>query len=206
VPTLFRKYWFESFHAALWILVGALLFFRQMIALPLALFAIVLCAVAFAINALHRQPKAAFLILAAPLATALVVLPLQQSAALNWVEFSLVKAHYQARVNQVPARNGQPRLIAFHMEDRGWQAVGSSPFAPATYVSGDYVIETLVYDESGEIIRPPAARSQAWRLRAQGRPHFNSIQKPLTAGHRVQVTAMGGAWYWVEQIVQDSGD
>jgi len=28
----------------------------------------------------------------------------------------------------------------------------------------------------------------------------------LTAGHRVQVTAMGGAWYWVEQIVQESGD
>jgi len=203
---LFRKYWFEIFHAATWILVGALLFFRQMIALPLALFAIMLCAVAFAINALHRQPKAAFLILAAPVLIVLVVLPLQQSSALNWVEFRLMKAHYQARVDQMASRNGQPRLIAFHMEDRGWQAVGSSPFAPGTYVSGDYVIETLVYDESGEIIRPPTARSQAWRLRAQGRPHFNSIQKPLTAGHRVQVTAMGGAWYWVEQIVQESGD
>jgi hypothetical protein len=199
-----RKYWFEIFHFALWALVGALLFFRQMIGLPVALFAIVLCAVAFAINALHRQPGAAFLILAAPVLTAVVVLPLQCNGALNWVEFQLVRARYQARVDQMPSRDGRPRLIAFHMDDRGWQMVGPRLLKPDTYVSGDYVIETLVYDESGEILRPPEARSRAWRLRAQGRPHFNSILKPVGASHRVQVTAMGGAWFWVEQILQDS--
>ncbi|MBN9554500.1 MAG: hypothetical protein J0H61_07490, partial [Alphaproteobacteria bacterium] len=75
---------------------------------------------------------------------------------------------------------------------------------PASYVSGDYVTETLVYDESGEIMRPPEARSPAWRVRAQGRPHFNSIQKPIGPGHRVHVAAMGGAWFWVEQIFQDA--
>jgi hypothetical protein len=199
-----RKYWFEIFHFALWALVGALLFFRLLIALPVTLFAIVLCAVTFAINALHRQPKAAFLILAAPVLAAVVVLPLQQGGALNWVEFHLVKARYQARVDQMPARGGQPRLIGFRMDDPNWRLVGSRLFEPASYVSGDYVTETLVYDESGEIARPPEARSRAWRMRAQGRPHFNSILKPLGPSHRVHVAAMGGAWFWVEQIFQDS--
>lgn len=201
---MLRKYWFEIFHFALWALVGALLFFRQLIGLPVGLFAIVLCAVAFAINAFNRQPKAAFLILVAPVLTLFIVLPLQRSAALDWVEFHLVKGKYQARVDQMAPRDGRRRLIAFHMDDRGWQAAEASLFEPSAYVSGDYVIETLVYDESGEIMRPPEARSQAWRLRAQGRPHFNSILKPVGPSHRVQVTAMGGAWFWVEQIFQDS--
>ncbi|HEY4274414.1 MAG TPA: hypothetical protein VGM68_02940 [Rhizomicrobium sp.] len=203
---MLRKYWFEIFHFTLWVLVGALLFLRQTIGLPLLLFAIVLSAVAFAINALHRQPKAALLILAAPVLTALIALPLQRSSAYNWVEFNLMKARYQAQVDRRMPQAGQPRLTAFRMDERSWQLVGSSWFKPANYVDGDYLLETLVYDESGEIAYPPQARSQSWLSRAQGRPHFNSILKPLTAGHRVQVTAMGGAWYWVEQVFQDSDD
>jgi hypothetical protein len=199
-----RKYWFEIFHFALWILVAALLFFQQLAGLPFALFAIVLCAVAFAINALHGQTKAALLILAAPLLAVMVVLPLQTSGALNWVEFNLVKGIFQARVDALPVSR-EPRLIAFRMDDRGWQAIGPRLFEARTYVNGDYVLERLVYDESGEIARPPEQRSAAWKMRAQGRPHFHSMLQPVSQSHSVEVTAMGGNWFWVEQILQYPG-
>jgi len=179
-------------------LVGTLLFFQQLTGLPVALFALVLGAAAFAINALHGKAKSALLILAAPCLTLAILLPLQGSGALNRVEFHLVKAIFQAKVDAMPGRNGEPRLIGFHMDDRGWQATGPRLFE--TYVNGDYVIETLVYDESGEILRPPAERSPAWIVRAQGRTHFHSILQPLSPSHIVTVTQMGGSWFWVEQI------
>lgn len=201
---MIRKYWFELFHFAVWILVGALLFFQQLIGLPFALFAIVLCAVAFAINAFHRQVKSSLLILAAPLLALVVVLPLQNSGALNWVEFNLVKGVFQAKVDAMPSTNGEPRLIAFYLDDRSWQAIGPGLFETKTYINGDYVIETLVYDESGEIARPSTQRSSAWVMRAEGRAYFHTILQPSSASHSVTVTPMGGHWFWVEQIFQYS--
>ncbi|MES2293659.1 MAG: hypothetical protein V4527_10225 [Pseudomonadota bacterium] len=197
---LIRKYWFEIFHFALWLVVGALLFFQQLIGIPALFFAITLCAVAFAINAVQGHPKPAFLLLAAPLAVLVLVLPLQRSGALNWVEFNLARIKFQSRVQALPLVHGEPRLIAFHMDDRGWQVVGASIFQFRIYNNADYIIETLVYDESSEIAEPPQNRSPAWRARAIGRPHFHSILQPVTPSHRVHVTAMGGHWFWVEQI------
>ena len=195
-----RKYWFELFHFAVWILVGALLFFQQLIGIPIALFAIVLCAVSVAINAFHRQIRSSLLILAAPLIALIVVLPLQSTNALNWVEFTLAKAAFQAKVDALPAARGAPRLTAFVMDDRGWQAVGPGLFKAKTYVNGDYVFETLVYDESAEIARPPERRSDAWITRAKGRAYFYSLLQPVSQSHSIEVTPMGGNWFWVEQI------
>ena len=82
----------------------------------------------------------------------------------------------------------------------GWQAIGPKLFEPKTYVNGDYVIETLVFDESDEIARPPEQRSNEWRVRAAGRSHFHSIMQPVTPYHRVEITDMGQHWFWVEQV------
>lgn len=201
---MFRKYWFEIIHFAVWTLVGALLFFQQLAGLPVALFAIVLCAVSFAINAFHRQITSSLLILAAPLLTLVIVLPLQSSNALNWVEFNLVKGVFQARVNAMPVVNEEPRLVAFYMDDRSWQAIGPGLFRASTYVSGDYVFEILVYDESGEIALAPARRSAAWTMRAEGHAYFHTILQPVSPSHSITVTPMGGHWYWVEQIFHAS--
>lgn len=195
-----RKYWFEIFHFLLWLLVGGLLFFQQLIGLPVALFAIVLSAASFAINAFHRQARSVLLILAAPLLVLAVVLPLQSTNALNWVEFALAKAAFQAKIDALPPTRGEPRLTAFVMDDRDWQAVGPRLFDAKTYVNGDYVFETLVYDESAEIARPPQQRSDAWITRARGRAYFNSLLQPVSQSHSVEVTPMGGNWFWVEQI------
>jgi hypothetical protein len=181
-------------------MAAVLLFFQLWVALPFALFAIVLCAAAFAVNALHGQKKAALLILAPPLLAVAVVLPLQSTNALNWVEFALAKDTFQARVDALPSLRGEPRLMAFVTDDRSWQAAGPRLFEARTYVNGDYVYETLVYDESGEVAQPPEQRSAAWTMRAQGRAYFHSMLQPVSQSHSVEVTAMGGNWFWVEQI------
>jgi hypothetical protein len=197
---LIRKYWFEIFHLALWLGAGALLFFQQLIGIPVAFFAIILCAVAFAINAVQGHARTAFLLLAAPLMVLVLVLPLQRSGALNWVEFNLARSKYQSRALSLPPVNGEPRLIAFHMDDRGWQVVGSSIFQVKIYNNADYIIETLAFDESDEMAKPPRDWSAIWRARAIGRPHFHSILQPVTPSHQLHVTAMGDHWFWVEQI------
>lgn len=187
---MIRKYGFELFHLALWALIGVLLFFQSPVAIPAGLFAIAVCATAFAVHALHRRVKASLLILAAPVLTFAIVLPLGRSGALNWVEFHSARRIYEARILSAPRIDHEPRLVAFHMDDRGWLATGPTIF------------ETLVYDESDEMGKPEAQRSPAWYSRASGRLHFHSILQPQSDTHSVTVTPMGHHWFWVEQVMK----
>lgn len=197
-----RRYWFEIAHFALWLALSVALFFRQEFGLAMAIFAMVLCVAALGINIWYRDVGRSLMILAAPVLAAAIILPLQTGRPLNWVQFKLSQSVYQARLASMPSSDGRPRLVAFGTKDRSWQRIGSNPFLPSAYISGDYLYETLVYDEGGEIMRPVAQRSPAWRARAQGQPFLNLLQTPETATHRIDVTAMGGNWYWVEQLVQ----
>jgi len=187
---LIRKYWFEIFHAALWVAIGVMIFYQKPVALAVGLFGLMLCAFAFALNAVRKDMKAALLILAAPLVILAIVLPLNRSHALDWVEFHSAKPLYEARFKWLPPPGHEPRLVAFHMDDRGWLPTGPTIF------------ETLVYDQTDEVGKPAAQWSAAWRMRASGRLHFHSILQPISRSHSVTVTAMGDHWFWVEQVMR----
>ena len=187
---MIRKYGFALCHLVLWTLTEILIFYQTRLALLVGLFALMVTAASLAANAIERRATTCLLLLAAPLLVLLVTLPLNQSAALDWVEFHTARPALEERVRRLPTPAHQLRLIGFHMDDRGWLPTGPTIF------------ETLVYDESDEMGKPIGQWSQMWRVRASGLPHFHSILQPVSPTHSVAVRRMGDHWYWVEQVLK----
>jgi fumarate reductase subunit C len=187
---MIRRYWFELGHGLLWVAAGVLMFYQLRAAIFVGLFALLLTVVSLAVHAAERRAASCLLILAAPLLVLAAVLPLNRSQALNWVEFYSARPTLEARFKQLPPLGHEPRLVAFHMDDRGWLPTGPTIF------------ETLVYDQTDEIGKPIERWSDAWRLRASGRLHFHSILQPVSPTHAITVTPMGGHWFWVEQMTR----
>ena len=187
---MIRKYWFELLHLLLWLGTGVLIFYQMPVALLVGLFALLLAAASLAMNAMERRLVPCLLILVAPVLVLLILLPMNRNQALNWVEFYTARHTLEARFKTLPPPGHEPRLVAFHMDDRGWLSTGPTIF------------ETLVYDETDEIGRPIDQWSGAWRMRASGRLHFHSILQPVSSSHSVTVTPMGDHWFWVEQVMK----
>lgn len=64
------------------------------------------------------------------------------------LHFAVMYPSYIAEIKKLPA-NGEPKLIVFNFGGMIWASGG------------------VVYDESGEIEKPPADQSAAWKLRAE---------------------------------------
>lgn len=64
------------------------------------------------------------------------------------LHFAVMYPFYIAEIKKLPA-NGEPKLIVFNFGGMIWASGG------------------VVYDESGEIEKPPTEQSAAWKLRAE---------------------------------------
>lgn len=104
--------------------------------------------------------------------------------------FARAMPGFAARIAQTPRTAGQPRLL-----DWAWKETGAA--------IGAQIFETIVYDESDEIGRPPAALSAGWRARASVR--LKDIAERI--GHRnrndeVDVRRIDDHFYLVTETIQ----
>jgi hypothetical protein len=189
VQSRLAKDWVASAHVTLWLMIGILIFFGKPIprlAMWLAAAGTLSCMAAIILGGTRQM---ALRVAAIPVIALGIAVPLTWTRALDWVEFFAAESYCQEIVDSEPAIPDQPKLIAFHMDDREWFANSPVKF------------ETLVYDQSDEIAKPSADWSQSWRVRAAGRVHFHSILEPTSRTHVIRLYAMADHWYWVEQVL-----
>jgi len=113
----------------------------------------------------------------------LVALGALVAARIHRAETQWLKAEVARHAPIAAASPARPRLLVWQIRERG-AAVGAQVF------------DTLIFDESDEIGRPPAQRSEAWRARADARlREIDQSQRAPRQDEVFSVRALGGHWW-----------